>query len=570
MKNNKKNRKHTVLGIHDGHNAGAALVVDGKIVAAISEERLNNIKNFSGPPVLSVKKVYETSGINPQKTDMIAIGCLVRSGSPYPDKNILARLQVKIAPYLHSHFFSDSYVRILHKFRETQELENIFSKLNIKKTKVIFVEHHLSHAACCYFQRPWKEETLILTLDGSGDGLSSTVSVGKNNKIERIASSTFYDSLSNNLYSEITAYLGMKRWEHEYKIMGLAPYGKDDGLIEEFGKIIRINPDKPLEFQNIYGAYLYDMTAKLSKILICKRFDNIAWATQKYFEELVLQWVKNSVKYTGIHKLVLAGGSFLNVKANKLIRELPQIEDLFIYPAADDGGTPVGIALYGYVKLCEENKVLPEIKEMTDIYYGQEFKNRYIESLLAKSKKRNYRFIPEGIEKVIAGMLSKGKIIGRFSGRDEWGPRALGNRSILADPRDLKTINKLNFAIKQRDFWMPFASSILEEDMEYYLKNARPSRYMIEAFDTTDKNNDIAAGIHPVDKTCRPQTVNEWNPEFKKILTEFRKVTGTGGIINTSFNLHGYPMVGTPETALYTFEHSGLDGLVLNNWLIEK
>lgn len=565
-----KTKSVIVLGIHDGHNAGSALIEDGKVIAAVSEERLNNIKNYSGPPVLSIGKVFERAKIAPSRVDLIAIGCLVRTGPPYPKKNFLAAMQINLAPYLHSHIFAKSYVRLFHIFREKKYL-GIFHELGISGKKIIFIEHHLSHAACAFYQKPWKEESLILTLDGSGDGLSATVSVGRGNAIKRIAETTFYHSLSNNLYSEVTAYLGMKRWEHEYKLMGLAPYGKDDGLIEEFRKVIRINPHKPLEFENIYQAYLYNVQEKLTKVLAGRRFDNIAWATQKHFEEIVIQWVLNSISYTGIHRLVCSGGAFLNVKANKLIRELPGVKDVFFYPAADDGGTPVGCALEGYARLCTEESKSCQISPLEDLYYGQEFDNKYIEEVLkSKGKLRKASLIRKGLEKKVAKLLSKGKIIARFSGRGEWGPRALGNRSILADPRDLKVIQKLNFAIKQRDFWMPFAASILEEDAPKYLKNYRPAMYMIEAFETKEKGEEIIAGLHPYDKTCRPQTVNKFNPGLKTIIEEFRKITGVGAVLNTSFNLHGFPIVGSPQKALDTFENSGLDILAMENWLVEK
>lgn len=561
----------TVLGIHDGHNSGAALVKGGDVKAAISEERLRNIKNYSGPPLSSIKKVFEISKIHPQEVDLIAIGCQVRVGAPYADMNYLARMQVVLAPFFHSHFFSKTYVKFLHVFRQTSEIYNLLEEIGLDKNKLLFIDHHLSHAACAFYQRPFKEEALIFTLDGSGDGLSATVSVGKDWYINRIAETTFYHSLSNNIYSEVTGYLGMKRWEHEYKVMGLAPYGKDDGLINEFKKIIRINPNRPLEFENIYNSYLYNVTKKLSKVLIGRRFDNIAWATQKYFEELVCEWIENSIRFTGINNIVCSGGSFLNVKANKVIREMPLVHKSFFYPAADDGGTPVGAALEGYINYCQKNGMKPKLIPLNNLYYGQDFSMDEISNTIKKSKWKNkFSYIKKDLEKVIASKLAKGKIIARFSGRDEWGPRALGNRSILADPRDLKVIHKLNFAIKQRDFWMPFASSIIESDSWRYLKNYRPSPFMIEAFDTNEKAIEIIAGLHPYDKTCRPQTVSGYNLSYLKILEEFKKITGVSGLLNTSFNLHGYPIVGTPKVALETFENSGLDILALENWILEK
>lgn len=565
------NNSITVLGIHDGHNSGAAIVRDGKVMAAISEERLNNIKNFSGLPVLAIRKVITISGINPTEIDQIYIGCLVRVGAPYADKNILAKFQVELAPYLHSHIFARTYVSLLHKLRNNRTLNECFKSLGLADKPVVYIDHHLSHAACAYYQRPWPGDALILTLDGSGDGLCATVSVGKGSAIKRISETVFYHSPSNNLYSEITGFLGMKRWEHEYKIMGLAPYGKDDGLVEEFKKLVRINPGNPLEFENTSGAYLYNMTKKLSKILTGRRFDNIAWATQKYFEDLLVSWVTNAVSRTGITDIVFSGGSFLNVKANKAIREMPIVGKTFFYPAADDGGTPVGAALEGYVRLCEKNNVTAKFYPLQDLYYGQTFTDDNIKVIIGKTRwKSKTKYFSTGIEKIIARLLSEGKIVARFAGRDEWGPRSLGNRSILADPRNLKVIARLNFAIKQRDFWMPFAISIIEKDAKIYFKDAKVSKFMIEAFDTKDKGEEIIAGIHPYDRTCRPQTVGEDNKSYYSILCEFKKITGVSGILNTSFNLHGFPIVGTPEVAIETFTQSGLDGLAIGNWLIIK
>lgn len=560
-----------VLGIHDGHTAGAVLLKDGELVAAICEERLNNIKNFYGPPILSVRTVYEIAGISPAETDAIAIGCFVRVGPPYADQNWLAKVQVALAPYLHTHAFARWYVRLLHRFRQTGEMQGLFREMGMRKAPVVFVDHHQSHAAGAYYQRPWKDEAVVLTLDGSGDGLSATVSVGKGNRITRIAETSFYDSISNNLYSEITGYLGMKRWEHEYKVMGLAPYGKDDGLVDTLRRVIRIHPEKPLEFQNTYGAYLYTVTTKLSRILTGRRFDNIAWATQEYFEELVVSWVKNSIAHTGISNIVCSGGSFLNVKANKRIRELPQVRKVFFYPACDDGGTPAGAALELYNRLCRSKKHSPRLLPLRDLYLGQQFDSQKIQSDISKTRwKKHAKKITTGMANNIAELLSEGKIIARFSGRDEWGPRALGNRSILADPRNLSIIHRLNFAVKHRDFWMPFAASILHDKAKEYFKDYRFAPYMIEAFDTKKTAEGFAAGLHPVDRTCRVQSVNGWNPGYRDIIREFHRLTGVPAILNTSFNLHGYPIVGTPDVALATFEQSGIDALVLEDWLIEK
>lgn len=559
-----------VLGIHDGHNAGAALVKNGSVLAAINEERINNIKNCSGPPLESIKRVFQIAQVDYSKVDIIAIVGLLRTHAPLKERPLHIKLYERLTPYVHGHAFCHLLVKTLHRFRKMDELNRLFQDMGIADREILFVEHHLAHAASAYYQRPWGEKTLVLTLDGAGDCLCSTVSIGEGLALKRIASSTHYDSPSNNFYSEITGYFGLKRWEHEYKVMGLAPYGKPEYCIEEMRRLVRVNPHKPLEFQNTSGAYLSQVQTRLRKRLAEQRFDNIAAACQTYFEEMVAQWVRNCIRETGIGKLACAGGSFLNVKANKVIREMEGVEDVFVYAAADDGGTPVGAALEAYYRFCEREGIEAEAGKLGAIYYGAEYDDEYTKSVLQNTgwiKKASY--LPD-IEGEIASLVAKGRIIARFSGRDEWGPRALGNRSILADPRDLRVIRKINFAIKQRDFWMPFAPAILEERIDDYLVNARPARYMIEAFDTHEKADEITAGLHPYDKTARPQTVNDWNPSYRKILEGFQRITGVGGILNTSFNLHGYPIVGTPQVALQTLEQSELDGLAIGNWLVMK
>ncbi|MDD2235294.1 MAG: carbamoyltransferase C-terminal domain-containing protein [Desulfitobacteriaceae bacterium] len=559
-----------VLGIHDGHTAGAALIRNGMVLAAISEERLTNIKNYSGIPARSIKKVFEIAKIHPTDVDIIAVVNLLRTHAPLKEKPFHVRLYERLTPYVHSHFFCDKLVDILHRFRRMDELNNILKVLDIEDREVFFIEHHLAHAACAYYQRPWDDKTLVLTLDGAGDCLSSTVNIGEGYRIKRIASSTHYDSVGNNLYSEITGYLGLKRWEHEYKVMGMAPYGKPEYCIDVMRELIRINPSKPLEFQNTSGAYLSQMQPLLRRRLADQRFDNIAAACQEYFEELIIQWIRNCIEITGVKKIACAGGSFLNVKANKLIRETDEVDEMFVYPSSDDGGTPVGAAMEAYYRFCEREGIEAQKSSIRDIYYGAEYDNDFIKFVLEKTGWINRAKYFDNIESEVGGLLSQGKIIARFSGRDEWGPRSLGNRSIMADPRDLRVIQKINFAIKQRDFWMPFAPSIIEEKQDDYLLNAKFAPYMTEAFDTKEEAGNIIAGVHPQDKTARPQIVNGWNPSYKKIIEEFNNICGVGGILNTSFNLHGSPIVGSPEIALMTLENSELDGLALGNWLITK
>lgn len=559
-----------VLGINDGHDAGAALVKNGVVLAALQEERLRNVKNYAGVPGLAVKEVFKIAGVHPDDVSVVSIVSLNRTYAPLAEEPLRNKVFNWVSPFVHSHVFSKFYVSVLHRFRRMKELNKVLSDLGLSDKEFVFVEHHMAHAAGAFYNRPWADDTLILTLDGAGDGLSATVSVGSSSGIERVASTTYYDSPGNVFYSEITGYLGLKRWEHEYKVMGLAPYGRPEYCLDEMRRIVRVNPKRPLEFQNTIGACGGFVQKRLENLLRGQRFDNIAAACQRHFEDILVEWVGNAVFETGVRRLACAGGMFLNVKANKLLRESDLIDDLFVYPAAHDGGTPVGAALWAYHGFCLREGVKPVVSPLGSLYLGNEFSDEEVESSLREKGWFDKATFYDDVDPVVGGLLADGKIIGRFNGRAEWGPRALGNRSILADPRDLRVIRRLNFAIKHRDFWMPFAPAVLEERGSDYLVDYRFAPYMTEAFDTTVEGDDIIAALHPFDRTARPQIVNDWNPGYKRVIEAFEDKTGVGGILNTSFNLHGYPIVGTPETALWTLENSGLDGIMIGKYLFLK
>jgi carbamoyltransferase len=349
--------------------------------------------------------------------------------------------------------------------------------------------------------------------------------------------------------------------------MGMAPYGQAEYSIDALRPAFGVDG---LQFRNRTGRHGGGIERYFHRRLYHHRFDNICAATQQAFEEVVVQWTKNAVASSGIRNVAAAGGAFLNVKANKLIRELADVDRLYVYPASDDGGTPIGAAILGYLSLCRQRGVPPTLDLPKSMYQGLSFTEGELEAA-ARASGLNYRRMADPAEE-LGGRLADGQIVARFDGAEELGPRSLGNRCIMADPRDLRSVRKLNFAIKQRDFWMPFAASILEEDAERYLKN--PSKwafYMIEAFDSTPEGGEqLVAGSHPFDRTIRPQIVNDLNPDYRDIIRAFKRRTGCGGILNTSFNLHGYPIVGTPEVALHTFVHSDLDALALGPFLFAK
>jgi len=566
----------TVLGINEGHDSGAALVKDGKIIAAINEERMKNIKHCGGVPVESIREVFNISKIDPSEVDVIAIAGLTRVTDPSLKK---------IPFYLKTYYESGSIaanpkiskflVSVLHKYRKIDELKEILIKIGIKEKELVFIEHHLAHAASAYHLSPWdfNDEILILTSDGSGDGISSTVSIGRKGRIERIEESSYYHSLGNVLYSPITQYLGMKWADHEYKVMGLAPYGKAEYCIDKIKKLIDINETNPLQFKNQIGVYTTNIYKKLTRLLEGQRFDNIAAATQMWYEKLITSWVKNALKKTGLKKIACAGGNFLNVKANKLILEMDEVEDAFFCPASGDDGIAVGAALEAYYEITIRDGKKPTKYSLQSNYFGTSYSNEYIKEILKKQGLLEKSQFIDNIDQEIGELIAKdGNVVARCKGEMEWGPRALGNRSIIANPSDPKIIRKINHAIKMRDFWMPFGPSILTSRIDDYLIHGRIAPYMILAFDTISKNrNDLEAALHPFDFSCRPQTVdNSYNPDYEKVLKSFESKTGIGGVLNTSFNIHGYPIVHSPEIAISTFKNSALDYLALGNYLIKK
>jgi len=566
----------TVLGINEGHDSGAALVKDGKIIAAINEERMKNIKHFGGIPIESIREVFNISKIDPSEVDVIAIAGLTRVTDPSLKKiPFYLKIYYESGSIAANPKISKFLVSVLHKYRKIDELKEILIKIGIKEKELVFIEHHLAHAASAYHLSPWNfnDEILILTSDGSGDGISSTVSIGRKGRIERIEESSYYHSLGNVLYSPITQYLGMKWADHEYKVMGLAPYGKAEYCIDKIKKLIDINETNPLQFKNQIGAYTTNIYKKLTRLLEGQRFDNIAAATQMWYEKLITSWVKNALKKTGLKKIACAGGNFLNVKANKLILEMDEIEDAFFCPASGDDGIAVGAALEAYYEITIRDGKKPTKYSLQRNYFGTFYSNEYIKEILKKQGLLEKSQFIDNIEQEIGELVAKdGNVVARCKGGMEWGPRALGNRSIIANPSDPKIIRKINHAIKMRDFWMPFGPSILTSRIDDYLIHGRIAPYMILAFDTISKNrNDLEAALHPFDFSCRPQTVdNSYNPDYEKVLKSFESKTGIGGVLNTSFNIHGYPIVHSPEIAISTFKNSALDYLALGNYLIKK
>jgi len=573
------------LGVHDGHTATACLLEDGAVVACISEERLNRDKEWTGFPELSIRKCLEIAGKRPVDVDAVGVCSLMpQIGTEYYFKpNAYKRAFSHLAKFLPKKTLqSPANIGIIHKIGEVvfksrqQGIRSKLAEMGFPTKNIFFFDHHRLHAATAFYTSWFKnDKTLVITLDGSGDAVCATVSIGSEGRIERKAEIFNYNSICD-FYTRVTQFLGMKPMSHEYKVMGMAPYASESRrkeIADGFRRYFRISERNPLLFVNSSRLYKWRFVEEFKKTLSGKRFDWVAGAVQDLFEDVVVQWVRNAIRATGIGHVALSGGGFMNVKANYLVSKLPEVESLFVFPSCGDESNPVGASI---LAALEMGFPAVNIKPLEMLYWGPSYSEpeikKAIDEKLAGSGFKIGRF--DRIHPLLAEKMAEGKIIGRLTGRMEWGARALGNRSIVADPRNQKIIHKINKAIKMRDFWMPFAPAILEEYRREYLhlRDDFKCPFMVIAADTPPRAwEDIPAGLHPFDKSSRAQVLDkEYAPSFYDLVSEFEKKTGVGGVLNTSFNLHGDPIVCSPGDAIDTFLKSGLDGLQLENCYIEK
>ena len=573
-----------ILGVHDGHNASACLLEDGQIKYCIQEERLTNQKNYFGFPVKSIKKVFALANIDAEELDFVAMSSFYVSMphdilTGYKEQSTsyktLMRKEQLLGLMKKTSLYPHIRNRIVVNRRKNERLKDL-AKLGISEKRVVFVDHHLCHASAAYYGSPWKDEkVLVLTNDGSGDELCSTVYIGEDGNLNKIAETPAGNSIGN-IYSRVTFMLGLIPWEHEWKIMGLAPYSPENGTEKSynvFKKYLKIH-DGALTFERSISEPTHLIYPRLRRELELHRFDWISGGLQKFTEELLCRWIRNAIKKTGIHKVALSGGVFMNVKANKRITEIKEVEDIFIFPSSGDESNSIGAAYWIYAEKCKELNKKVDIQPLREIYFGPSFTDNDVEEILSKidNAKFSYEYVDD-IENQIAEMVSEGKIVARCKGRMEFGARALGNRSILADASNYGCVRTINMMVKKRDFWMPFAPVIMKERESDYIIN--PKRicvpYMMLSFDTTERRGEFISSVHQADLTARPQVLEEdWNPMYYRILKEFEKETGNGVLLNTSFNLHGYPIVYSPKEALWVLENSGLLYLALGNYLIEK
>jgi len=591
------------------HDSAAALIQDGRIVAAAQEERFTRKKHTPEFPAHAITYCLEESGLSIDE-----LSAVVFYDKPLLKFERLLETYYQFAPRGLRSFLAAMPVWIrenkLLKKMQYHGLAHI-EKYDRKKCKLLFPAHHVSHAASAFYPSPFAEAA-ILTIDGVGEWATASISHGQGRRITLLKELRFPHSVGL-LYSAFTYYLGFRVNSGEYKVMGLAPYGNPDAeqtrtfirlikqhlvTVREDGSI-RLNQDyfnyatglsmvKEKKWQALFGFPVLAPGGELEQAHC-----NLAFAIQRITEEIVLKMAREAKRITGAEYLCMAGGVALNCVANGHLLKQGLFKEMYIQPAAGDAGGALGAALAAHHLYFEqERNPVQEGDAMRGAYWGPEFSDK--EALLAfKKHKAVYKRMDsfDQLCRTVADLLEQGHVIGWFQGRMEYGPRALGNRSILGDARNPEMQKKLNMKIKYREGFRPFAPAVLYEDAKEYFDLPAPSPYMLLIADVREQRrkklpdrfhemglweklyherSDVPAVTH-LDFSARIQTVHpETNPRFWQLIASFKKKTGCGLLVNTSFNVRGEPMVCTPDDAYRCFMRTEMDELVVNDFILKK
>jgi carbamoyltransferase len=580
----------TILGISAYHpDSSACIIQDGKLIAAAEEERFRRIKHWAGFPEESIKYCLKEANISLPEIDYIAVG-----------RNVRANLWRKGLFALKNR---PGFGMVKDRLKNWGKIGGIGESLSkafdidakIFNGKIINIEHHTSHMASTFLVSPF-DKAAIFSVDGFGDFVSTRWGIGEGNKI-KILGNVFYPYSLGIFYLAITQYLGFLTYGDEYKVMGLSAFGGPE-FYEDFRDIVRLdkrggfnldleyfthhkgnasmtwNNEAPI-MDAVYSNKLIERfgPSREDGEYITERHENLASSLQKLTEDVIFDLLNSLYKDTECNKLCIAGGVGYNSVANGKIYDRTPFEEVYIQPASGDAGTSLGAAFYVYNTLSGKERDFI----MNHAYWGPEFSNEEIEGEIKKNiKKESDSNL--SIEKIkdnelcrkIALEIANGKIVGWFQGRMEWGPRALGNRSIIVDPRRENMRDILNKRIKMREAFRPFAPSILEEKAGEYFERTNPAPFMIRVYNIREgKKKEIPAVTH-VDGTGRLQTVKkEDNPLYWTLIKEFEKITGVPVVLNTSFN-ENEPIVCTPDEAIDCFKRTGMDVLVMGNWVVRR
>ena len=589
------------------HDSAACIIKDGEILAAAQEERFTRKKHDPSFPLNAVKFCLEWSGYSLEELDavvfydkpLLKFERLLETYYAFAPKGLKQFLQA-IPVWINEKLFLKKLIK-----EELQKIEKVK-----KFPQLLFPEHHLSHAASAFYPSPFKE-ALILTIDGVGEWATASICYGKGSKIRILKELRFPHSVGL-LYSAFTYYLGFKVNSGEYKLMGLAPYGNPNSertqrFIELIKReMVKIFDDGSIWLNQEYFEYatglkmvnekkwekLFGFPRRKPETELYQEHCDLAYAIQKVTEEVVFKMAKHGKELTGAKYLCMAGGVALNCVANGKLLKSGLFEDIWIQPAAGDAGGALGSAFSAYHIYFGKPREIVKPDAMKGRYLGPEFSRIDIEKTARKFKAPYKKFDNfKELATYTAKLIADGKVIGWFQGRMEWGPRALGNRSILGDARNPEMQKKLNLKIKYRESFRPFAPSVLWEDTQEYFDIDRPSPYMLLIANVVEKRrnklpdnyhelpikeklyyirSDLPAITH-LDFSARLQTVHrETNPRYYELIKAFKELTGYSVIVNTSFNVRGEPIVCTPEDAYKCFMRTEMDYLVMGDYLFDK
>ena len=581
------------------HDSAACLVVDGEVKSAVQEERFTRVRHDAAFPTNAVKYCIESSGLKPEQIDHV-----VFYDKPFLKFDRILETYLAFAPKGFRSFSRSLPVWLKEKLFQKQvianALEPIFGDLG---DRLLFSEHHLSHAASAFFPSPFKDAA-VLTMDGVGEWVTTSTSIGRGNTLETLNEIHFPHSLGL-LYSAFTYYTGFKVNSGEYKVMGLAPYGEPKYADMIRDNLINISDDGSFSLNMQYFNYCTGLTMTNSKFAelfgapargfddeLTQREMDLAASVQKIVEEVMLKISRSIRKETGERNLCLAGGVALNCVANGVLHRENIFDNIWIQPAAGDSGGAVGAALAVYhLGLGRERVLKPNSDAMSGSFLGPEYSHNEIVARLKASGAVFKELTDKEIATTTASALAAGKSVGWHQGRMEFGPRALGSRSILADPRSPTVQRRLNLQVKKRESFRPFAPSVLREDVAEWFDLATDSPYMLlVASVAQNKLNQITTAdiektgiarlevqrsvipaVTHVDNSARVHTVaQDVNPRYHALLSEFKSQTGCPVLVNTSFNVRGEPIVETPEDAFRCFMRTDIEVLVVGNCFLLK
>lgn len=577
-----------ILGINAFHADGSAVLVrDGELLAAVEEERFRRVKHWAGFPSEAIAMCLAVAGISGSDVEHVAI-------SRDPKANILKKAAFAVSNRMKLSNIIDRTQNLRKVNLINEPLAAALGVPEAKLPRIHFVEHHPSHLASAFFVSPF-DDAAVAAIDGFGDYVSTSTGIGRGNKIELLSKVVYPHSLGV-LYTAVTQHLGFPNYGDEFKVMGLAPYGSPDHTAE-IRKLIRLGRSGRFELERKYFRHWDEgiqmeweggaptiaplFTAELERLLgparakgepLTAYHENVARSLQAVYEECAFHVLNALWEKTKNPRLCLAGGCAMNSVANGKVRDETPFTDIYIQPAAGDNGTALGAAYQVWNQILGK----PRGFVMEHGYWGTEYPEANIEGLVFARKDADWTYTcerhdgAESVCKATAKLISEGNVVGWFQGRMEWGARALGNRSILADARRADMRDLINMKIKFREKFRPFAPSILEEAIDEYFVGAVPDPFMQQVYPIREEKRAVLPAVTHADGSGRLQTVSHrTNPRYYRLITEFAAITGVPVLLNTSFN-ENEPIVDTPEQALDCFLRTRMDALVVNDLIVRR